>query len=183
MAWVFPQDAHRSRASLPARRALAAVLARLPEEWVVLIGQRIGTTPVDAVLVHPDLGVALIELGPRRPSAARAALEARCYLEEFDLRFPGDLPIVALAIARHELDRVGEALAAAFGAAPSLTVRDPGWAAAVLEIFLPGALSRETHPTPAASSEAMRRGLGPSRAQLIAGASGKAGLAGRTCSK
>ena len=146
MAQILPQDAD----GRPLSR-LAATLARLPDAWLLLLGRRIGATPVDAVLVHPDIGIALIDVGPRPPDAAHAALRAWFYLEEFDFRFPGELPTVALSIAQEAIEAIGAALAAAFDAAPLLSIEDPDWAAAALELLLPGEAAIDTEATPSAA--------------------------------
>jgi hypothetical protein len=146
MARILPQDA----AGRPLSH-LAATLARLPEAWLLLLGRRIGATPVDAILVHPDIGMALIDVGPRPPDAAQAALRAWFYLEEFDCRFPGELPIVAFSIAQDAIEAIGAILAAAFDAAPLLSIEDPDWAAATLELLLPGKAPIAAEATPSAA--------------------------------
>jgi hypothetical protein len=56
--------------------------------------------------------------------------------QRFAAFYPGDLPVVALAIGAAELDEIGDHLAAAFAAEPRLTVADADWADAVIELLL-----------------------------------------------
>jgi len=140
MARVFPPNPNESALDA-AQCALADVLASLPDEWLLLLQRRIGATPVDAVLIHPGIGVGLVDVGPRAPDAALAALRAWLELEEFDCSFPGELPTVAVGIARGDIETIGEALASAFDVVPLLTVEDPDWVLAVIELLLPSDLA------------------------------------------
>lgn len=135
MAQVFPLTAGDSAVD-DAGALLAGTLAALPEEWTLLRARRIGDAAADGVLVHPGIGVALIDLAPEPPEAARAALRARLERERFSQFFPGELPIVAVGVTEEELESVGEKLQAAFAAAPSLDIADPDWADAVIELLL-----------------------------------------------
>ena len=162
MARILPQDAD----GRPLSR-LAATLARLPDAWLLLLGRRIGATPVDAVLVHPDIGIALIDVGPRPPDAAHAALRAWFYLEEFDFRFPGELPTVALSIAQEAIEAIGAALAAAFDAAPLLSIEDPDWAGGRARVAVAGRGPRSTRKRrPRRPSREALSHVAPERARL-----------------
>jgi hypothetical protein len=142
MAQVFPLTADEL-ASEGDRPSLVETLAALPEPWTMLLDRRIGKEPGDPaaiVLVHPEIGIALVSEVPsdseRDPEAGIAAL--RAYLEEqrFAEFFPGDLPIVALAVGAEDLPVVGEHLAAAFEGVPRLSIADRDWADAVVELLL-----------------------------------------------
>jgi len=117
---------------------LAATLSALPDPWTLLIDRRIGDglEPVDVVLIHPEIGIALVDNAPRDPAASAAALRARLESERFSEFFPGELPVVALSVASEEIAEIGDRLAAAFDAAPRLTIEDRDWADAVIELLL-----------------------------------------------
>jgi periplasmic protein TonB len=135
VAQVFPLTAGDSAVD-DAGAVLAETLAALPEEWTLLRARRIGDAAADGVLVHPGIGVALIDLAPEPPEAARAALRARLERERLSQFFPGELPIVAVGVTAEELESVGAKLQAAFEAAPSLGIADPDWADSVIELLL-----------------------------------------------
>src|SRR5690348_14946991 len=138
MAQVFPLNVDDLSAD-EARVSLAGTLAALPDPWTLLRERRIGgdrAEPIEVVLIHPEIGVALVDEAPRDP--ARAAHRLRDYLDEqrFGEFFPGELPIVALSVAADEFDTLGERLAAAFEAAPRLSIADADWADAVIELLM-----------------------------------------------
>ncbi|HZB93787.1 MAG TPA: hypothetical protein VE397_20230, partial [Stellaceae bacterium] len=135
MAQVFPLTAPEGAVD-EAEGALVATLAALPEEWILLRQRRIGDAAPAAVLVHPGIGVALVDLAPDPLAAGQPALRARLEQEGFGRFFPGELSIVTVAVAAEEIDAVGERLEAAFGAAPRLAIDDPDWADAVVELLL-----------------------------------------------
>ncbi|HEX7968605.1 MAG TPA: hypothetical protein VF502_10315 [Stellaceae bacterium] len=138
MAQVFPLNVE-DLTTPDGQPTLAGTLAALPEPWTLLRDRRIGAAaaePVQIVLVHPEIGIALVDEAPRDPAPESAAL--RSYLEgaRFDAYFPGDLPIVTLSVAAEDFAAVGERLAAAFDAAPRLSIADGDWADAVIELLL-----------------------------------------------
>ena len=135
MAQVFPLTADESGLD-EAQAALVQTLAELPEEWTLLRQRRIGDAGADAVLVHPAVGVALIDLAPNAAGDARAALIAHLERERFFQYFPGELPVVAVSIAVEDLPAIGERLEASFAAAPALGIGDGDWADAVIELLL-----------------------------------------------
>src|SRR5579863_6020919 len=98
MAWVFSTEGHEDA---PASGLLARVLGALPDEWIVLCHWRFapGGSAIDAVLVHPALGVALIDEAPSDARPSVAALRERLARERFAEFFPGELPIVTLSFA------------------------------------------------------------------------------------
>jgi hypothetical protein len=138
MAQVFPLNVDDL---LPdeARTSLAGTLAALPDPWTLLRHRRIGgeaAEPVDVVLIHPEIGVALVDEAPRDPAASARRLREYFDQQRFGEFFPGDLPIVTLSVAADEFETVGEQLAAAFEAAPRLSLADADWADAVIELLL-----------------------------------------------
>lgn len=135
MAQVFPLNPDDSALD-EAQAALANTLMGLPPEWLLLLERRIEGTPVDVVLIHPNIGVALVDLAPHSPEAVLDGLRARLEREDFARFFPGELPLVAVSIAEDEIDAIGERLAAAFDAVPLLAIADGDWADAVVELLL-----------------------------------------------
>jgi hypothetical protein len=141
MAQLFPMNAADLGAD-DAPASLARTLLALPDSWTLLRHRQVGgvggaePVSVDLVLVHPEIGVALVDVGPRDPRPAVAALRDYLAAQRFGVFFPGDLPIVALSVpAAHGAD-VADRLAAAFHAAPLLSVADSDWADAVIELLL-----------------------------------------------
>src|SRR5229473_645263 len=121
------------------RVSLAGTLAALHDPWTLLRHRRIGAEeaePVEVVLVHPEIGVALVDQAPRDPALSARRLREHLDQQRFGEFFPGDLPIVALSVADDEFEAIGERLAAAFEAAPRLSVTDADWADAVIELLM-----------------------------------------------
>src|SRR5579862_5362382 len=139
MAQVFPMRPAGSGGD-DAQSPLVETLLALPDPWVLLCDRRIGgddgTEPIGVVLVHPEIGVALIDEAPRDPAGALGAFQAYLGEQRFAEFYPGELPVVAISIAREQLEAIGDHLAAAFEAAPRLTVADNDWADAVIELLL-----------------------------------------------
>jgi hypothetical protein len=137
MAQVFPLHLDASSGE-DAQASLAVTLAALPDPWTLLRDRRIGDAEpaIDVVLVHPEIGVALVALAPADPSSGVDALAAYLERERFGEFFAGELPIVALAVAPDEVPTVGEKLEEAFAAAPPLAIADKDWADAVIELLL-----------------------------------------------
>lgn len=136
MAQVFPLNPDPSDEG---RAALIRTLAALPDDWTLLCARRVGDEPVcavDAVLIHAEIGLALVDLAPGDPAPAVTALRQQLEGEGFAQYFPGDLPIVPLSIPAETLDEAGERLADAFEAAPRLSITDMDWADAVIELLL-----------------------------------------------
>jgi hypothetical protein len=138
MAQVFPLNVDDLSAD-EARVSLAGTLAALPDPWTLLRQRRIGgdqAEPVGVVLVHPEIGVALVDEAPRDPAPSAHRLLDYLDGQRFGEFFPGELPIVALSVAADEFEVLGERLAAAFEAAPRLSVADADWADAVIELLM-----------------------------------------------
>ena len=134
MAQIFPLNNLDE-----APTSLADTLAALPDPWTLLCDRPIGDDSresVGVVLIHPDIGIALVDEAPRDPKPAVPAFQAYLERERFAEFFPGELPIVALSVAADDIPLIGEQLEAAFDAAPRLTVADRDWADAVIELLL-----------------------------------------------
>ena len=113
---------------------LVRTLATLPDEWTLLLGRCLGE--VCAILVHAEIGVAVIEDASRDASPAHATFCRFLERERFSDYFPGDLPVVALGATAGSPAAIGEQLAAAFDVAPRLSIRDSDWAYALIELIL-----------------------------------------------
>jgi hypothetical protein len=139
MAQLFPMRPAGSGGD-DAHPPLVETLLALPDPWVLLSDRRIGgtdgTEPIDVVLIHPEIGVALIDEAPRDPAGALGAFQTYLAAQRFAAFYPGELPVVTLSIAPEQIEEIGDRLAAAFEAAPRLTVADNDWADAVIELLL-----------------------------------------------
>jgi hypothetical protein len=132
VAQVFPLN-DDGAARDDARLNLAGTIASLPQEWTAV---RDRSLVVDAVLVHPDMGVALVSLVPIAPEAAVVTLRERLSDEHFEEFFPGALPIVVLGITPADIPQLEQRLAAAFRRTPKLAIIDRDWADAVVALLL-----------------------------------------------
>jgi hypothetical protein len=122
----------------PAAARLQAILAALPDDWILLRQRRIGGPDgpeVGYVLLHPAVGIALVDVLPRRPGAAferlRELLAAAHLTREADT-----LPVVSAALAPDDISSVGERLAAAFRLEPSCAMADAAWPQRALHLLL-----------------------------------------------
>lgn len=137
MAQTFPLNT-----DLPADPAwgeLDGMLAGLPDDWTVLRERRVGGLHgayADFVLVHPQIGVAVVDLVPGDPQPAVDALRRHLGRERFSEFYQGFLPVVGLSIADAEIASVGDRLAEAFERLPELDIADGEWAEAVVELLL-----------------------------------------------
>jgi hypothetical protein len=118
-----------------ARLSLAGTLASLPQEWTALRDRNLDEDVIEAVLVHPDIGVAFVSMAPIAPEVAAARLRERLDDEHFEEFFPGTLPIVVLGITSPETPEVEQRLAAVFQQAPTLAITDRDWADAVVALL------------------------------------------------
>jgi hypothetical protein len=135
----------------------------LPQDWTVLRDRKLDGDVIDAVLVHPERGLALVSLAPIAPEVAATTLRERLNDEHFEEFFPGTLPIVALGIAPAEISKIDQRLDSAFRRAPKLAIVDRDWADAVVALLL---ASNDLEPPPAgklaASLPEPLQSLGPS---------------------
>jgi hypothetical protein len=169
MAQLFPTHPAGAGGDAP-RSWLIETLLALPDPWTLLADRQIGAEEeegaeaIDVVLVHPEIGVALVDAAPRDPAGVVAAFRDYLDAQRFGEFYPGELPIVALSIALEEIAEIGDRLAAAFEAAPRLAIADGDWADAVIEVLLTPAdlpmapvheaIPEEPIPEPAPSSPA-----------------------------
>jgi hypothetical protein len=142
---------------------LAGRLAALPQDWTVLRDRKLDGDVIDAVLVHPERGLALVSLAPVAPEVAAARLRERLNDEHFEEFFPGALPIVVLGIDPAEIPEIEQRLGSAFRRAPKLAITDRDWADAMVALLL---ASNDLELTPAgkiaASPSEPLHSLGPS---------------------
>jgi hypothetical protein len=101
-------------------------LVRLPDGWVSGRSCDIGGLPgqtvrVDYVLLHPRLGVALIELG-KLNGDAEDVLRRRLTEARFDAIFPGHVPILHGSVDESELPSLTEILVEEFAGLPPLSL-------------------------------------------------------------
>ena len=136
MAQVFPSDP--ASAGSAASETLVWTLRTLPDPWTLLRDRRIDASGelIDLVLVHPEIGVALINEAPRHPTAGVAALRDLLEREQFADFFPGTLPIVSLSVAINDLATLDQRLSRVFDASPLLAIEDRDWADALIELLL-----------------------------------------------
>lgn len=116
-----------ARAAGPSRPILRdGILNGIDGGWSLARDCRIGceATPVriDIVLLHPEIGVALLELTPRWTADATALLRQRLELARFGAIFPGELPVAHLRLRWQDLAALPEMLAEAFGTQPPLSL-------------------------------------------------------------
>ena len=117
-----------------AESQLEAMLARLPADWTILVERRIGGTYgpyVPFVLLHRDIGVALVDLTPADLDAAINALRALTMQAGI-----GEPPIVAVTVVAGEIDHIANLLAAAFTNVAPLDAVDPHWQEVVIGLLM-----------------------------------------------
>jgi hypothetical protein len=136
MAQIFPSD--RDDAGSAASETLVWTLRTLPDPWTLLRDRRIDASGelIDLVLVHPEIGVALIDEAPRDPSAGVAVLRDLLERERFGDCFPGALPIVSLSVPIDEFPALDQKLTRAFDASLVLSIEDRDWADALIELLM-----------------------------------------------
>lgn len=116
--------------------ALGAALGTLPAPWRVL---RDNGSPADGsslgasfIALHPQRGIALIDLAPARPRAAVGPLRmllSRTGKPIFTAREP---PIVPILLAREEIAQAATRVEAAFAELAPCAIRDPAWPQAAI---------------------------------------------------
>ena len=78
--------------------------------------------PVEIVLVHRELGLAIMELEPRWTPGAEQLLQERLTAAGFSDRFPGHLPIIHRRLRREVLGELPIVLTEAFSWQDPLTI-------------------------------------------------------------
>jgi hypothetical protein len=131
---------------LPAVRRLQAALAALPPEWQALRSRRARGTDgppwVKFIVLHPEKGIALIDLLPADPGIAIEPLDEFLARTRFEAFSQGDPPIVAVALDEGDIDAIERHLVDAFTTAPSCGIKNANWTEAVVELLIstPGLL-------------------------------------------
>ncbi|TDH62805.1 hypothetical protein E2C06_10420, partial [Dankookia rubra] len=87
---------------------------------------------VPHVLLHPEIGVALIDIAPGETAGAELAFRDRLETARFAAIFPGQLPVVHLQLQPEELGSLGTLLPQAFATLPPLRLPGgDGWVSVV----------------------------------------------------
>src|SRR4051812_3355954 len=87
---------------------------------------------VPHVLLHPEIGVALIDIAPAAAAGAEQAFRDRLESARFAAIFPGQLPVVHLQLQPEELGSLGALLQQAFATLPPLRLPGgDGWVSVV----------------------------------------------------
>jgi hypothetical protein len=132
-------DAQPKIAAFVAVSRLGVAVASLPEPWVVF--RQNAFSPNDGatgavyggvyIALHPEKGMALIDLAPAEPAAALSGLRTvlrRAGLAPSALE---QLPVVALVLTRDDIGTIGERLADCFAATRG-AIAEPAWMEAVI---------------------------------------------------
>lgn len=111
----------------PSAEAPGVAPRPLPSGWRVLrdcnlSGRLNQPVLVPLVLIHPEVGVALIETAPGTGHDAETVLRARLAAARFEAIFPGSLPIIHLVLAAGEMPALDAMLAEGFAAQPPLSL-------------------------------------------------------------
>lgn len=120
----------------------------LPPGWLCLqdcnlSGQLNQPVVVPFVLMHPDTGIALIDVAPASNPEAETILRRRLETARFESIFPGFLPVLYLRLDRADLPSTETILRDAFAALPPLSVPGgDGWVSMVRRALLPRDPSR-----------------------------------------
>lgn len=129
------------------------MMVPLPPGWLCLqdcnlTGQLNHPVVVPFVLMHPDVGVALIDVAPAANPEAETILRRRLDAARFESIFPGFLPVLYLRLDRADLPSTETILRDAFAALPPLSVPGgDGWVSMVRRALLPRDPGRAaTHP-------------------------------------
>lgn len=120
-----------------------SMMVPLPPGWLCLqdcnvSGQLNQPVVVPFVLMHPDVGVALIDVAPAQNPEAEQILRRRLDAARFESIFPGFLPILHLRLDRADLPATEAILRDAFSAMPPLSLPGgDGWISVVRRALLP----------------------------------------------
>src|SRR5579885_613014 len=140
----------------PTIERLEAVLARLRDEWVIVRDRAVpgASDPAVAfILMHSEIGVALVDLAPAAWTDAAAVL--RRFIATREL---GRIPVVVVPLAAGDIPELGERLRDAFAAADPCEPDDPIWRIKVIDHMLSAAdaTMRPLAQVPAAPPRAAR---------------------------
>jgi hypothetical protein len=139
-----------------------SMMVPLPPGWLCLqdcnvSGQLNQPVVVPFVLMHPDVGVALIDVSPASNPEAEQILRRRLEAARFDSIFPGFLPVLHLRLDRADLPATEAILRDAFSAMPPLSLPGgDGWISVVRRALLPRDPTRAA-AHPGLSGEPARR--------------------------
>jgi hypothetical protein len=145
---------------------------RLEAGWIVLSDCRIGggDGPPDIVLLHPTIGVALLEMEPRWTADAETRFRQRLEAIGFARHYPGHLPVIHRRLRPTDLPELPTLLTEAFSWQPALTLPEGGaWVAAARR-----ALTDRAAPAPAGATT----GASAARPSMTRGRKLAVGVAG-----
>lgn len=126
----------------------AAINEVLPPGWIGLQDCDISgvpgrAVPLHFVLLHPEIGAALLDIAPAATQGAEATLRRRLDAARFEGIFPGHLPVAHLRIAPEETGSLNDLLDQAFATLPPLSVAGgDAWVGVVLRALSPRDPSR-----------------------------------------
>jgi hypothetical protein len=120
--------------------AIETALLALDPDWMALADLLIGDGPdgisADYVLMHPQRGVALIDVAPGHGEDAVAGFRNFLENEDFAQFFPGYLPIVGLLMRPEDAPQLAARLDAALASLPPLGIVEPDWAEMVNTLLI-----------------------------------------------
>lgn len=111
--------------------------ATLPPGWIGLADCNISPVPgqpvhLPYVLLHPETGVALVDVAPAETAHAEAAFRSRLEGARFAAIFPGHLPVLHLSVGPGDFGRLAALLQEGFAALPPLSLPGgDGWVSVV----------------------------------------------------
>src|SRR5215469_12630459 len=96
---------------------LGNALAELPAPWSVIANERPRQPPwVRYVVLHPDKGMALLDVASARPEGKVGRVSALFTRAGFDAFEQGSLPLIAIGIGKFQLEALEFCLDTAFQA-------------------------------------------------------------------
>ncbi|WP_254453460.1 hypothetical protein [Siccirubricoccus sp. G192] len=157
-----PESSYRLDTPQPQREAgpiAQSIQAPLPSGWLCLQDCNISgvlnrPAPMRYVLLHAEIGIALLDVAPAETQDAEAILRHRLTAARFEGIFSGHLPVVHLRIAPEDLPNIDSLLGEAFAALPPLSV--PGgdaWVSVVRRALSPRDPNRSASPLGASAPE------------------------------
>ncbi|MDB5411217.1 MAG: hypothetical protein JWL84_6129 [Rhodospirillales bacterium] len=127
--------------------AVEAALLALDPEWLaladLLIGDGDDEVVADYVLMHPQRGVALIDVAPGHGGDPVGGFHRFLDHEGFADYFSGFLPVVAIVMKPEDAAQLEERLDAALASLPPLSIAEPDWAEMVNTLLV----ASETPPS------------------------------------